>query len=265
MKTVWQQLQRGLASCALALAMGVPATAQVTLTELYYPPNGTPLAQGWLPLISGTPGLETLHPDSFQLNTLADQNTQHGYFKISPVALDTAVGFQMTFNLRVDGSTSSSTNRGGYSLVLVGNDPSKSLELAFNANEVFAYDYVAGDPDRFVRGPSAGLMVGVPNAYVLTVANDAYVLNVNGQNLLSGGLVDYTAQGLPYTTPNFVFFGDDTSRAASSAYLGPLVLASTVPEPAGFWMWAAGLATLTAVAVRRQRRRSLLGLDPHHA
>ena len=243
------------ASAALLAATGLPAAAQVTLTELYLPSNGVPLAQGWLPLIQGTAGTESLQPDSFQLNTLADENTQHGYARISPVALDTAVGFQLTFNLRVDGSSSSSVNRGGYSLVLVGNDPAKSLELVFLTNEVFVYDYVGGDPDRFVRGASAGITPFVPNSYVLTVANDSFNLNVSGQNLLSGPLVDYSAQGLPYTTPNFVFFGDDTSRAASNAYLGPLVLATTVPEPASALLWAVGGLGLAGWLHRRRRGR----------
>ena len=252
--TLRPQVSRWATAAVLAAAL-VPASAQVTLTELYLPSNGTPLAQGWLPLIQGTPGTTSLQPDSFQLNTLADLNTQHGYARTSPVALDTAIGFQLTFNLRVDGSSSSSVNRGGYSLVLVGNDPAKALELVFLTNEVFVYDYVPGDADRFVRGASAGITPFVPNSYVLTVANDSFNLNVSGQNLLSGPLVDYSAQGLPYTTPNFVFFGDDTSRAASNAYLGPLVLATTVPEPASALLWAVGGLGLAGWLHRRRRGR----------
>lgn len=240
-------------SAAMLGAAALPAAAQVTLTELYLPSNGTPLAQGWLPLVQGTPGITSLQPDSFQINTLADLNTQHGFARISPVPLDTAAGFQLTFNLRVDGSSSSSVNRGGYSLVLVGNDPSKALELVFLTNEVFVYDYVPGDDDRFVRGASASITPFVPNSYVLTVANDTFNLNVSGQNLLSGPLVDYSAQGLPYTTSNFVFFGDDTSRAAANAYLGPLVLATPVPEPATALLWAVGGLGLAGWRHRRRR------------
>jgi hypothetical protein len=251
---------RWLAGRWLSVLMGAAVllgatTAQAQLTELYIPQNGTPGSQGWLPLVQGTPGTTQLGSDSFQLNTLADEATQHGYFRFSPVALDTATGFMLTFNLRVDGSTTSSTNRGGFSLVLVGNDPAKSLELVFSSNEVFAYDYNGGDPDRFVRGASTSLMANVPYSYVLTVANDAYNLNINGQNLLSGSLVDYTGQGLPYTTPNFVFFGDDTSRASANAYLGPLVLASTVPEPARAWLWLPGLLLLAGWLGARRRRQ----------
>jgi hypothetical protein len=72
---------------------------------------------------------------------------------------------------------------------------------------------------------------------------------------LSGSLVDYTGQGLPYTTPNFVFFGDDTSRASANAYLGPLVLASTVPEPARAWLWLPGLLLLAGWLGARRRRQ----------
>lgn len=255
-RRAWARLwTRGWAPWAAALtlaAAALPAQAQVTLTELYLPTSGTPSAQGWFPLIQGTPGTETLQSDSFQLNTLADENTQHGYARFSPVALDTATGFQLTFNLRVDGASSSSVNRGGFSLVLVGNDPTRALELVFLPNEVFAYAYDGNDPDRFVRGASASITPLVPNSYVLTVENDAFNLNVSGQNLLSGPLVDYTAQGLPYTSPNFVFFGDDTSRAAANAYLGPLVLATAVPEPRPALLWLAGLAGMAAWLRRRR-------------
>lgn len=236
------------AFAALALAAGA-AQAQ---TQLFWAGDGAPTAQGWLQLVQGTPGIASAAGGEFRLDTLADPLTQHGYMRFSPVALDTVAGFQMTFSLRVDGETSSSVNRGGFSLVVVGQDPTQGLELVFRTSEVFAYDYVAGDPDRFVHGPGFAYTAGMPLNLVLTVAQNSWTLNHQGQIVMSGGLVDYTAQGSPYTLPNFIFFGDDTSRAAANVLVDSVVL-SAVPEPSMAALWLAGLAVV-ALRWRRVRR-----------
>ena len=234
-----------------ALLIGaVSAQAQI---PLFWSGDGTPQPQGWLALVQGTPDVVDASGGQFRLDTMADAATQHGFMRFSPVALDTATGFQFTFSLRVDADSISSPNRGGFSLIVVGHDPSKALELVFRQNEVFSYDYVAGDPDRFVHGAGVAYTAGTPINGVLTVANNAWTLNLQGQNVLGGSLVDYRAQGNPYTLPDFLFFGDDTSRAAANVVFDSLVI-SAVPEPAAAAQWLAGLAVLSLAAVRARRR-----------
>jgi hypothetical protein len=235
---------------ALGALLWSAANAQ---TLLYNPSLGLPATQGWLPLVVGTPGTQGIAGNLYQLDTTADINTTHGNGRLSPVVLNTQTGFTLNFSLRVAAENHSSNNRAGFSMLFVGNDPTQSLELAFWNNEVFAYDYVAADPDRFVHGSGAALNTGLAQrSYSLQVANQLYTLKADGNTLFSGSLANYTAQGLPYTTPNFLFFGDNTSRGASIVEVGPIIL-SAVPELGSLSMMALGLAGL--VVLRRAQRR----------
>ena len=54
--------------------------------------------------------------------------------------------------------------------------------------------------------------------------------------------------------PNFLFFGDDTSRGAASIELGPVVLIA-VPELPRLPMMLLGLGALALMFKRRQRLR----------
>lgn len=237
-----------------AAVLGLAAASASAQTELFWAGNGSPTSQGWIQLVQGTPGVVTSGGGEFRLDTMADVNTQHGFMRFSPVALDTNVGFQMTFSLRLDGDNSPSPNRGGFSLVVVGQDPTQSLELVFENGEVYSYDYVAGDPDRFVRGAGFTYAAGTPLNLVFTVAQNTWTLNHQGQIVLSGAMVDYTAQGSPYVLPNFLFFGDNTSRAASNVVVDSLVL-TAVPEPSAAALWLAGAGVLM-LRWRRTRRLS---------
>jgi hypothetical protein len=223
----------------------VAASAASAIT-VYDPAAGLPSAQGWLPLVAGTPGTQSLAGGVFRLDTTADLGTTHGNGRLSPLLLDTGLGFTLDFTVRVASEAHTSPNRAGFSLLFVGNDPARSLELAFWAGEIFAYDYVAADPDRFVHG--AGVLLDTTAAqrtYTLAVANQQFSLSTGGSTLISGALEDYTAQGLPYTTPNFLFFGDNTSRGASSVEVGAIVL-SAIPEPGPGLMMLAALPLLLA-------------------
>ena len=75
----------------------------------------------------------------------------YGNLRTSPVALDAAAGYTVDFSLQLLSESHASANRAGFSLVLVGHDPRQSLELSFWRDRVWAADYVALDPDRFVQ------------------------------------------------------------------------------------------------------------------
>ena len=63
--------------------------------------------------------------------------------------------------------------------------------------------------------------------YSLTMSATNYTLRGNGAVILSGPVRDYTAfTGFPdpYTTPNFIFFGDDTTSASASMNLRRVAL-----------------------------------------
>jgi hypothetical protein len=236
---------RCLARMALVpLSLAGPASA----ATLYNAALGsTPAAQGWTTLSVGAAAFQAVTVGAPPAYTLVTTGTGVSYFGnalLSGLALNTATGFDLSFQLKVVSETHDSVNRAGYSVVVVGADPSKAVELSFWTGNVWVPDYNAADPDRFVHGADAAFnTTGAFHTYLLSVRNQQYTLSADGTPLLSGALHDYTAGGAPYTQPNFLFFGDDSSRGTSATELAFVTLVP-VPEPASAAMLVVGLAAL---------------------
>ncbi|MFB8789132.1 MAG: hypothetical protein U7123_09850 [Potamolinea sp.] len=97
-----------------------------------------------------------------------------------------------------------------------------ALELGFWQNNIWAYNL------GFTRGENVNFNTTAMQAYALYVKGTTYRLFIAGSTtpILQGQLRQYTGfkapLGLPnpYTTPNMIFFGDDTSSATSKSTLG---------------------------------------------
>jgi hypothetical protein len=245
-------LRRGFGLAAAACALLASTLTQAA--TLYDASLGTaPSAQGWVsvvpPFATGTVsgGRYTLDtssglPPNFSNALLA------GSSRLSPVLLNTSTGYELTIVMQVGSETHASANRAGFSIIAIGNDKTKSIELGFWQDRVFAYEYNGSDPDRFVRGPE--YLVDTTSAlrtYRLRVQNNLYSLYVD--NFLAIGsrsLYDYTPfAGFPdvYEVPNFLFFGDDTTRARSIVSIASVTL-NPVPLPAALPMLLSALAVL---------------------
>ena len=241
---------------ALVAALGAGlATAPARAATLYDAAAGSlPSAQGWAPLALGAAAAQSVGSGSYRLDTTGTGVVIWGNGLLSPVPLDTATGFDLSFSLQMVNETHTSVNRTGYSVVMVGADASKALELAFWNDHVWVYDYDPTHADRFVHGADASFdTTAAMTSYTLAVRNQQFTLTANGNSLLSGALRDYTAEGLPYTTPNFLFFGDDTSRGTSISLLGN-VSVTAVPELATVALMLGGLAALAGLRQRAARR-----------
>lgn len=251
-RSIQRVVQRGLGHLGIGLAGLCLAGAAQALT-LYDPALGLPSAQGWLSTGVGS-ATQGITGGQYSLDTSASLATQWGNARtLTSTPLDTVAGFTLDFTVRILGENhGSNTNRAGFSLIFVGQDPTHSLELAFWTDSVWAYHYDTNQ-SAFVHGASAALNTGPSRNYSLQVLNQQFSLLSGSTVLLSGPLENYTAQGLPYTTPNFLFFGDDTSSASASVRVGQITL-TPVPEPAPATLALVGAAFM-AWRLRAAARR----------
>jgi hypothetical protein len=211
---------RLLGYAAVILVFGIyPAKAQT----LYDASLGTlPSAQGWSFAAFGS-APQTLINNSVRLDTTASTSTQAGYTEIAPTTLNHTNGFTLLFTVQLLEETHPSTNRAGFSVILLANDK-HGIELGFWTNLIFAQT----DNPMFIHGEDTAIVTTNTFVhYALTLLATNYVLRANGTTILTGRSHDYTAfTGLPnpYSTPNFIFFGDDTMSASASVQIQNITL-----------------------------------------
>jgi hypothetical protein len=171
-------------------------------------------------------------------------------------SLNPTTGFSVSWTLAIGSESSmSSDTRSGFDVIVLGSDE-KGVELAYEDNDVWAQEYVSGmgfeenpaqdsdtqNNDTFSTGPS---LIN----YNLSILGGNYTLTANGTTILTGATQNYTAYGLlPYTLPNFVFMGDDTTEADSSASFSSLAV--SVPEP----VMGMGIVAVGVMGLMRRRR-----------
>lgn len=171
--------------------------------------------------------------------------------------LNRSAGYTLSFTVEIASESHVSADRAGFSVIAVSSDVGSgvlsSIELGFQDGLIFAQS----SSPLFTAAESAAFdPVGVGFVeYALMIFGSGYELFADGSSILSGSLRDYTAFGGlidPYETPNFVFFGDDTTSAQANINLRRVALATTdVPEPGTWTLLALGLAGL----VQRRRRK----------
>jgi hypothetical protein len=203
----------------LWLATSPMAQAQT----LYNSGLGTlPQSQGWL---FGAEGIytDTLANNSVLLDTSATTATEAGWTFASTPDLNRSNGFTLLFTGMLNAETHTSTNRAGFSIIVLGDD-TNGIELGFWTNTVFAQS----DSPLFTQAENVGFSTtGSFVNYALTMLPTNYILLANGAPILSGPVRNYTAfTGFPnpYRTPNFIFFGDDTSSASAVVNVRALTL-----------------------------------------
>lgn len=206
-------------SALVVLAAAVPALAQT----LYDAGLGSlPEAQGWTYGIAGS-AAKYLTNDSAFLDTTLSQSTEAGWSAITAADLNRSRGFALLFTAMVNVEAHSNPNRAGFSVIVLGDD-AHGIELAFWTNTIFAQS----DSPLFTQGEQASFNTagGFVN-YALLMQATNYVLQANGGAILTGPVRNYTAfNGFPnpYRTPDFLFFGDDTTSASASFNVRKLTL-----------------------------------------
>jgi hypothetical protein len=224
----------------LALVAGEMLLGRVVAAEIVLydgasnqPPNSP--AWNWTVSEDGgtlvTPAASVIRTTSgglTNLDTLNPESDRAGYGKLlaPAVNLDRATGYTFRFEMQVLSEVHTSNDRAGFSILHTTSD-GRGLELGFWMDQVWAQN----DSPLFTHGEEQPLDSTDRQLYTLTVLNDSYSLSSPGMATLTGPLRDYSSFGLPYTLPNFLFFGDNTTSGealARIAYVGVTV----VPEPA---------------------------------
>ena len=218
----------------LLISTGLTHADLITL----YDGNALPGDQPWLVFAADTLTGWSQSPAAGGTQLITNNATRAGYSNYLPLPtpslkntqfpiLNRSKGFELTFSSRILSESHQSTNRAGYSIILLGHD-AKGIELGFWANEIWAQN------SDFTHAEAIAIDTTVERTYQLQILNEQYKL-LDGQNtLLSGILRDYPTPATPYSLPNYVFLGDNTTSAAASVLQGPIFLQSnlaSVPEP----------------------------------
>lgn len=212
-----------------ALAACMPLAGEAAPTVLFDgTPNTSLQSQGWgyLAIDPDFPFVNDSTVQNFgtgfqRLDTSPDSSDYTGFIgSLHPLlpALDRNTGFTLNFDLRINAETHSDANRAGFSVTILDQD-AVGIELGFWQDRVWAQS----DSPYFTHAEDALFDTMSMTRYALSLDATGYSLSANGIPLLSGGLRDYSGYALisplaaVYTQPNFLFLGDNTSRAAVNA------------------------------------------------
>lgn len=226
-------------SFSLSLLAGI-ATADAASVTLYNG-SGDPATQGEL-TVGSFFGTITTSSGPVNVNTTSNNQNYAGYSNYtanisnfpsitpgsrvgSSYTLDPTLGYTINFAVQILQETAANTNRAGFSIVAIGSNVApgvlSSIEIAFQNGRIFAQNvgFTAGEASSF--NPVGSGLVN----YSLQVLGTTYTLSANGSTILSNQLRDYTSWTgniNPYTTPNFLFFGDNTTSASANFNLGAI-------------------------------------------
>lgn len=270
-----------LGLCAVSLAPHA-VHAQVLYTGTL---GTTPDAQGWTfaPFLPGDPGAGNqsfvngatlLQTTGKSDGTATGDNGIHaGYSRISPTILDNAAGYTIRFDVGLLAeSHAANSSRAGLSVIVLGSDH-RGVELGFYPDQIFSQStsFTQAETGAFNTTPSTSYFLQMSNAtgYKLFAGVNP-VGNVSAVPLISGVLRDYSQSGaVPnvYLTPNFLFVGDDTTRAQAVATFSRFEVnpAASVgaPEPSALVLAAGGgfsfagcLLPRSGCAARRRKKLS---------
>lgn len=268
---------------AIVAAMGVSplswANTQVLYDRAAAPQDNTydPTKPGWL--AAGFLGLTPAVTDSgtdVTPSVFVGESGYGGYsnhkfrFTFSPLdvrtealvnpsfpGLDRDTGYSLSLGFKVTDEThTGNSNRAGFSITLIGDDL-QGIELGFQGNSIFAQNpsFTAGETNT---SSDIATRLASYQRWQLGVTGGSYVLSQGGTTFLSGALRNYSAySGLgqdAYRTPNFLFFGDNTSSAKANFSIDyAAITTAPVPEPRTYALLLAGLVLLGAASRRHIR------------
>lgn len=223
--------------------------------------------------------VQKLEAGATALDTRAKRTEKAGYFTEDPVtgewlrfpqlpSFDRQKGFTLSFTAQVVEEKHVRDDRAGFSVLLVCPDLA-AIELGFWEDRVWAQADDGNPIFQDSRAESARLdMKSSPVELDLEVQGERYILSAGGEEVLQGALRDYTPYGdYPYTTPNFLFLGDNTTSAQADLRLLRVAFRPTSPllpvDPAQQKVDVRDAAQLVAAASGEDLVAALQWLQEH--
>ncbi|MDY6805831.1 MAG: DUF4347 domain-containing protein [Cyanobacteriota bacterium] len=219
--------------------------------------NGPWLSFNDITAALGKSGAATQNADGTQtiLDTTGTGGTNNdiyaGYsnFNTSPALvnpsfpdLDNTQGYTLSFTLQVvseaktaddiDYNDDGLDDRAGFSVIAVSQDTTKSIEISFETDEIWAQDITGTSNTSLVRGEGVTFdtTTGLIDYDLKVLANDTYELYANDVLKLSGSLRDYTPINDlavdPYETSSSIFLGDRADDARAEVNISAISVAT---------------------------------------
>jgi hypothetical protein len=220
-----------LAALAVILLASPSVPAAAATTTLYDGAlNSTPDQQGFLYLTDPFPPQSASQSFANGATTLTSltNSDKAGYFARAALMpqLNRSSGYSVAFKVQLLDEAHANSNRAGFSVIVLSQDL-KGIELGFWKDQIWAQ---SGPQFTHAEGVAFGTTAAL-TTYELTIVGDSYTLS-SGASTLSGPLRDYSSFGWPYTTPNFVFLGDDTTSAGGQIRLAQVAIETSLPPTA---------------------------------
>ncbi|MFN2137874.1 MAG: hypothetical protein ACK2UK_18105 [Candidatus Promineifilaceae bacterium] len=225
--------------CAAALVAAFQGDGLVPVTTVLYDGSlgTTPDEQGFSFLAFGISADQQFADGVTILDSTGEMSDQAGYFNEQSPVLDRSLGYRILFELQIEAEEHANGHRAGFSLLVLSDDR-LGLEIGFWEDAIWVQEGGPGDK-LFTRAETINFDTGARTLYELAVEENTYQLSAGGQELMSGPLRDYSSfEGFPdpYESPNLIFLGDDTSRAASRTAVAfvaveTFVAATATPAP----------------------------------
>jgi hypothetical protein len=206
-------------------------------TSFYSANLGTaPSAQSWLSYtalnVSGVPtavpNTESTSTSGALVSTTANQsiyagysnyNTSNALVNANSPTLNNTQGYSLSFDLQVLADSNTNPNRAGFSVLIVSQDTTKAIELAFQRTSSTTGNIFA-QSSGFIAAEAIAYNTNQKTDYRVEVLGNDYKLFANNTQILTGSLRNYGGfvppanfPFNPYTKSNLVFLGDNTTSA----------------------------------------------------
>ena len=199
--------------------------------------TGTPDTQGLA--YFGLGATQSFASGATTLITSQQKSGQAGYTARAPLPmLDRTAGYVVRFTVQVvsedhagsDKNGDMLADRAGFSVIMLSSDQ-VGIELGFWPDQIWAQEDGAAQPppntNTLFTHAEGGTFdtTSALVAYELHIQGDSYTLSSAGGTIVSGRLRNYSAFGAPYTNPNFLFLGDNTTSASATIRLSAVSIA----------------------------------------